>query len=297
MKTDAKLYTQPLSEMLGQQVVNSENMNILALNEAAIIKLFQSEGVLLFRGFATNVEIFTQFTNKFSKDFMDYTGGVFNRRIINGDSTILSVNDFNHEIKLHGEMYYQKTIPLMLWFFCAHPAAQDGETIFCDGKQFFNELSQPLKELFSQKKLKYRGHLDKDAWQKQYKTNDLNVVKQICKSNDSHLAINKDESIDIHYICSAIQHSMYENHSVFISSLLPAKSMYSESVSFDDGSEIDAKIMCELNDIAEKITTEICWEKGDVLMIDNTRIMHGRRAFVDDKRDIYIRLCSPSFSY
>ncbi len=32
-------------------------------------------------------------------------------------------------------------------------------------------------------------------------------------------------------------------------------------------------------------------------MIDNTRILHGRRAFADDQRDIYIRLCSPAFSF
>ena len=162
MKTSTELNTQPLSAVVGQKVVNNENGNILALNEELIIKLFQSEGVLLFRGFATDIDIFTQFTNKLSKDFMDYAGGVFNRRIINGNSTILSVNDFNEEIKLHGEMYYQKNIPPMLWFFCAHPASEDGETIVCDGNQFFNKLSQPLKELFSQKKLKYRGHLDKD---------------------------------------------------------------------------------------------------------------------------------------
>ena len=122
-------------------------------------------------------------------------------------------------------------------------------------------------------------------------------MKQICTNNDTLLIIDDDESIEINYICSAIQQSSCGNYPVFISSLLPAKSMYADSVTFDDGSEIDDKIMCELNDIAEKITAEICWEKGDILMIDNTRVMHGRRAFVDDKRDIYIRLCSPSFLY
>ncbi|MDJ0688013.1 MAG: TauD/TfdA family dioxygenase [Xenococcaceae cyanobacterium MO_188.B32] len=66
-------------------------------------------------------------------------------------------------------------------------------------------------------------------------------------------------------------------------------------VSFEDGSEIDDEIMSELNEIAEKITAEISWKKGDILMVDNTRIMHGRRAFLDEKRDIYIRLCDPAF--
>jgi len=187
-----KINTQPLSENVGQQIINTDNINILDLDREEIINLFKSYGVLLFRGFENSVATFTQFTNSLSKDFRDYAGGVFNRRIINGNATILSVNDFNDEIKLHGEMYYQQDIPLMLWFFCAHPASQDGETIICDGRQFFNELSSPLKELFTHKKLKYSGHLDKDVWQKQYKTTDLRVVEQTCRSNNLLLQVNED---------------------------------------------------------------------------------------------------------
>ncbi len=295
MKITTKLHAQPLSEIFGQQVINTENINILELDEESIIQMFQSEGVLLFRGFATNVEIFTQFTNKFSANFMDYTGGVFNRRIINGDATVLTVNDFHDQIKLHGEMYYQKDIPLMLWFFCAHPAFADGETIICDGKQFFDELSQPLKELFNHKKVKYTGHLKPDAWEKRFKTDDLNIVTQICDQNDTQIQINEDKSIEIQYICPIIRESKYGQHRVFINSLLPVKSMRPNNISFDDGSEIDDEIMFELNQVVEKITVKIHWQKGDILMIDNTRVMHGRRAFTDDKRDIYLRLCSPSF--
>jgi alpha-ketoglutarate-dependent taurine dioxygenase len=56
-------------------------------------------------------------------------------------------------------------------------------------------------------------------------------------------------------------------------------------------------IVSEINKIAERLITEISWQKGDILMLDNTRIMHGRRAFFDNQRDIYLRLCSPAFSF
>jgi len=226
MKTVDSLYTQPLSKTVGREIINTENINILSLNEESIINLFQSEGVLLFREFKADIETFSQFTNKFSRNFMDYAGGVFSRRTINGDSTILSVNDFKHAIKLHGEMYYQKNIPLLLWFFCIHPPLQAGETIICDGKRFYDELSQPLKELFSQKKLKYRGFLDKETWKRQYKTDDLNILKQVCKSNDTQLQINDDESISIQYVCSAVRPNRSGEYLVFINSLLPAKSIF-----------------------------------------------------------------------
>jgi len=274
-----------------------DNINILNLDREEIINLFKYYGVLLFRGFENSVDTFTEFTKSLSKDFRDYTGGVLNRRVINGDATVLIVNDFNEEIKLHGEMYYQPDIPLMVWFFCAHPAAQDGETILCDGRQFFNELSSPLKKIFINKKLKYLGHLNKEAWQKRYKTDDLAVVVQTCKRKNLLMQINEDESIALQYICPAIHPSRCGKYQTFINSLLPAKHRYKNRLCFDDDSGITDDIVSEINEIAEKITTEISWKKGDILMVDNTRIMHGRRAFSDNQRDIYLRLCSPAFPF
>lgn len=84
---------------------------------------------------------------------------------------------------------------------------------------------------------------------------------------------------------------------VFINSLLPAKHRAANSVFFDDDSEIPDDIIAELNEIADKITMKISWQKGEIMMVDNTRIMHGRRAFSDNQRDIYLRLCSPAFLF
>lgn len=144
--------------------------------------------------------------------------------------------------------------------------------------------------------LLYPAHLNKDDWQKRYKTDDLRVVKEICESNNVQMEVNEDESIDLSYICPAIHLSKYGNYRVFINSLLAANSISPELVCFDDDSEITYEIIYELSAIAAKITVDIRWQKGDILMVDNTRIMHGRRAFSDDKRNIYIRLCSPSFA-
>ncbi|WP_413163389.1 TauD/TfdA family dioxygenase [Capilliphycus salinus ALCB114379] len=296
MKTITELRTEPLPENVGSIIINANNGSIFDLDKESIINWYRHQGALLFRGFEADVETFTQFSNGLSTDFIDYTGGVFNRQVINGDSTVLTVNDFKNEIKLHGEMYYQKNIPLMLWFFCAEPPLQDRETILCDGKRFFDELSDSLKDLFGRKRLKYRGYLNKEGWKKRYKTDDLNEVKEICKSNDTEVEVNVDESINLSYICPAIYPSRTGEFKVFISSLLPAMAISPDVVCFDDGTKIDADILSELNEIADKITAEIKWQKGDILMVDNTRILHGRRAFADEEREIYIRLCSPAFS-
>lgn len=287
---------QPISERIGLKITSVDNANILKLDLESIINLFKSYGVLLFRGFATNTEIFKEFSNLLSTDFIDYAGGAFARRVINGDKTLLSVNDYQFEIKLHGEMYYQKTIPLMVWFFCAHPASEAGETTVCDGRQFFNEVSSSTKKLFSQKKLKFTISMSKEDWQRKYQTEDLSKLEEICRNNYTHLKVNADKSIIIEYICPAIIPSSCGKYQVFINSLLPTKQLNPKILNFDDDSEIPDDVIAELNEVAERITTNIVWQKGDILMIDNTRVLHGRRAFADEKRDIYIRLCAPAFS-
>lgn len=286
-----------MSDSIVQEINNLDNVSILELDKEEIINLFKANGILLFRGFDVDVDIFKEFTNLLSIDFINYAGGAFSRRVINGDETLLSVNDFKSEIKLHGEMYYQQNIPLMLWFFCANPPLEDGETTVCDGRQFFNEISSSTKELFSKKKLKFNVRISQEDWQKKYQTDDLNQLEEMCRKNNMHLTVNEDQSILLEYISPAIIPSRCGKYQVFINSLLPTKQLNPKILNFEDDSEIPEEVVSELNEIAEKITTEISWQKGDILMIDNTRILHGRRSFADDQRDIYIRLCSPAFSF
>ncbi|WP_448268655.1 TauD/TfdA family dioxygenase [Nostoc sp. DSM 114159] len=286
-----------ISDSIVQEINNLDNVSILELDKEEIISLFKANGILLFRGFDVDVDIFKKFTNLLSTDFINYAGGAFSRRVINGDETLLSVNDFKSEIKLHGEMYYQQNIPLMLWFFCANPPLKDGETTVCDGRQFFNEISSSTKELFSKKKLKFTVRISQEDWQKKYQTDDLNQLEKMCQNNNTHLTVNNDKSILLEYISPAIVPSRCGKYQVFINSLLPTKHLNPKVLNFEDDSEIPEEVVSELNEIAEKITTEILWQKGDILMIDNTRVLHGRRSFADDQRDIYIRLCSPAFSF
>lgn len=297
MKLQNQLHSKPFSNKTGCKVLNSDQISIFDLDQQEIMTLFKSYGALLFRGFDSDVETFIQFSNSLSKEFIDYSNGYFNRRVINNNPTLLSVNDLKDEIKLHGEMYYLPNHPPMLWFFCATPPVESGETIICDGRKIFSNLSDETKNLFTQKKLKYVNHLEKEAWQERYKTDDLKLVKDACAKNQRLVKLNEDESIDILYICPAIYETGEQKELTFIGSLLPAKSLHPEIISFDDGSEINEQIISEIDEVTEEITTEIAWKKGDILMIDNNRVMHGRRKITDDTRDIYIRLCSPVFPF
>ncbi len=46
---------------------------------------------------------------------------------------------------------------------------------------------------------------------------------------------------------------------------------------FDDGSTIPVSLLEQIKEISDKITYPFAWQKNDLLKLDNTRFMHGRR--------------------
>ncbi|MDJ0725042.1 MAG: TauD/TfdA family dioxygenase [Prochloraceae cyanobacterium] len=295
MNLTAQIEVKPLAKEFGKIIINPKDVGILDLDKQLIIDLFKAYGVLLFRGFKAGCDQFLEFSNSLSTDFMDYTGGYLKRQVINDNPTLLSVNDFNSAIGLHGEMYYQKQHPAMLWFYCDRPPVKDGQTIVCDGIQFYNELSDTLKDLFQQKKIKYPSKLSKEEWQRRYKTEDIETAIKMCVDNGLQVKMNQDESMSRFYSCPAVYPSRSQEDLVFINLIIAAKKANPNAVRFEDDSEINEEIVSELNEIASRITVEIDWQKGDILMVDNYRVMHGRRAFSDTQRNIYIRMCASAF--
>jgi alpha-ketoglutarate-dependent taurine dioxygenase len=296
--------TASLSNDFGTTILGSADKNIFELNREDVINLFNSSSALLFRGFNVDTDTFKKFTELFSTNFVSYVGGAYSREMINGDKTLLSVTGgkLHFAVPLHGEMYYRKQKPDIIWFYCASPALKDGETTICDGVQVYNELSESTQELLHKKRLKYIRTYAADAWQTIYQTDDLNLVEKVCHNNDMHLKLNPDHSITTEYISSAIQKSKCGSHNVFINNLLPVVAQEiagsnSSIVRFEDDSKIPDAVIIEIKDVTEKLTHLVSWQKGDIVMIDNTRLLHGRRSFFDNQRDIYVRLCEANFPF
>lgn len=299
--------TAPLYEEFGTRVEAADNSNIFELDTEKLIGLFKNSGVLHFRGFDVDTEKFQQFSNFFGTEFVTYAGGGYIRRTINedGDKTVLSVT-YNKPgsiqqrtfgLPIHGEMYYLKNRPAVIWFYCVTPASEDGETTVCDGVQVYRELSDTAKKLFSTKHLRYIRTYAYGVWQERYQTNELSAIEKFCKDNDLNLKIDREtQSISTEYIHPAVIKSRWSGENVFINNILTVEWQESHGkkesiVRLEDGSRIPDDILVEIKDVTDRLTKLVSWQSGDILMIDNTRILHGRRAFSDQRREIYTRMC------
>jgi len=304
--------TRSTFDNLGVTIDGHDDPDITHLETDEVIDLFKSNGALLFTGFELDVDKFEDFTNRFSNDYMDHTGGGSLRKVINadGDKTILSVSysfnknksDFEENkqkvfpLALHSDRSYTKSQPPLMWFYCVQPANENGETLLCDGVELYNQLSDKAKSFFKNNKINYIRSYADGEWQLWANTDSMDDVKQYCKDNNLVLTINDDNSITTQSIKSAVVKPRWTDHDAFVNSILlvlwqeDAVGTKRSIVRMEDGSKIPDDILAEIKNVSERLTREVKWEPGQIVMVDNTRMLHGRRSFEDTNREIYVRM-------
>ncbi|MHC0053383.1 TauD/TfdA family dioxygenase [Actibacterium sp. D379-3] len=265
----------------------------------AVLDAYHTYGAVLIEGADITREGFVAVTERFLDSFMEYVGGADNDRgsALGKSSTVLTVTGGNTEkqaIPLHGEMFYTEPRPQTLFFCCMRPAAENGETTICDGVALWDALPEDARNLFLDKRLVYRRIYTDDAWTKVYKTDDIERVAKLCEETGVTLTRHPDGSIETVHVADAfVDHKAGRS---FINSILTwaareyLAGIKDSQLRFEDGTELPKEMLYKINEIAETLTVNVPWKPGTLAIVDNTRVMHGRRAYEDSNRDIIMRL-------
>ncbi len=258
----------------GKIIYRSDDyQDIFHLPVTEIMEMFKSSGVLLFKSFGVTHDQMKKFAELFSSKFVqDYV-----RPKVDSDQFIHFVDPGMGECVVHSEHAYSPFRPDVIWFCCAVPAAQDGETIFCDGVEVWKELSEETKELFLSKKLNFVYENIPFEILKRFVSPDAGIadIKLMLDTVEGvTYQINEDESIRMEYTCSPVVKTKYGNHDAFANSLLPQYAGIGKAA-FADGSLVPDQVIDEIKKITDKLMNKISWQAGDLAMIDNSRFMHG----------------------
>jgi alpha-ketoglutarate-dependent taurine dioxygenase len=304
---DAHMQVSPIQESFGREVSPDPGETPLDLDREALKDLFRQYGALVFRGFKSTLEEFDHFAAQFGGEFMTYRGGGYIRKQVGdgSDKTLLSVS-YDHGrqkqqtfgLPLHGEMYYMDGRPDMLWFYCARPAESEGETTVCDGAAVYRELSPATKALLANKRLKFMRTYRDGEWQKIYQTDDMKEAEAFCRGNGLTVRLDEvNKIVRTEYVIPAVITSRWGGHEVYINNILPViwqerekKRGDTSIVRFEDGSELPDSLIEEVVGIQQRLLHKIAWDAGDFAMLDNSRTLHGRNAFTDQDREIYLRM-------
>ena len=305
--------TTPLAGTFGQ-IIQPQQPDGLPDPEA-VMETFRHSGAVLLRGFPFTVESFTAFSDQCCPRFSKYVGGgirfkALDRAARDASGTVLSTTGSTQSfsIPLHGEMYYQKDRPDLLWFYCATPPLTRGQTTLADGREMFAKLSERSKGLLRDKRLKYERDLTPDDWHTAFLTDDIEELRRLCQVNELSLEVMPDNSVRIDFIESALTH--FEGKEAFINNAVLlwdfeklmregfASKLFGDDqpakphmvVRFEDESELPGWLMDDIERVAEEVTVDVNWQAGDLVMVNNRGILHGRRKTVGEERDILVRL-------
>jgi alpha-ketoglutarate-dependent taurine dioxygenase len=270
-------------------LINRGNKSVLELPVSDVRRMFKEHGLLLFRGFQTTPDVLYPFAQKFSTRFSK--GGA--RKNYKG--FVEEVDVGVGPIDLHSENANSPFQPDVIWFCCGRPADQDGQTTFCDSIELWLALSEPTKQLFLTKKIKFTRTYLRPVWKDYFgSTTTVPVLKSVLDTFPGvTYRVNADESVYTEYLVSAVRQPKYRSDMAFCNSLLTPWSGH--PMSFEDGEPISDDILREIRETSREITQDIPWEKGDLAMCDNSWILHGRRGFTDEQRQIFALLSWSNF--
>jgi alpha-ketoglutarate-dependent taurine dioxygenase len=287
------------------------------VNRDEIIGAYRSTGAVFFKGFGADLDQFEKLTTSLTQNLLTNRGaafsfGPFKRSTVNQDPTLLTAtgNRQDFALPLHGEFYYFRFPPQLIWFYCDCPASTGGETTISDGAAIMSAFTQTTRDMLRNRRIKYQRELDAGEWQVAFQTDSKEAVEAICNNNDAQYQWGDDGSLSTEYRCYAYIHDG-SGREIFINDLLPValgeivitKGEVAEMrgmkpplvVRWEDGSPLGKDILDEIVEVAYKSEIPVRADAGDILMIDNTRILHGRRGSTSAERRVLVRMGSPRF--
>jgi alpha-ketoglutarate-dependent taurine dioxygenase len=259
----------------------------------------------MLRGFDVTVEEFEDFSREVAPDFLIHHD--VGRGYVSEDGTTQTVMPGSHGLPAHVERGYAPPIPNFISFICIHPAESDGETTLYDGQEIFEHLSPEAQRFFAGNKMRYRMRINRDLWQRTLMTDDqaealFMLEEQLKEAPNTAIGEEVSCAVDgehliLDYLTPATRTSKKRGGLVFANSCLPYLYGVEGIMKGDkwrlykeDGADFPVEMLKEALRASEAVEHKIQWKRGDVVFVDNHHVLHGRAAFSDPKRSIYVRI-------
>jgi alpha-ketoglutarate-dependent taurine dioxygenase len=285
----------------------------VAQNQALIRKKLLETGAILFRGFNVHsVDSFQQVIGSFGGNPIEYTQRSSPRTAVLNNIYTSTDHPADQVINMHNELSYAPNWPLRIVFCCVQPAAAGGETPVTDSRAVLNSLRPATRERFLARGVRYVRNLGGGlglAWQEVFGTDDRQQVEKECAANGMDFCWQGADRLRVEWTKPAILthpatgEAVWFNHAYFFNAHTLDASVhqslaYGEGLPFNtyygDGSPIEPDVIGEVGEAYEKAKKVFAWQKGDVLLLDNMLMAHGRNAY-EGQRKVFVAMWDPYF--
>lgn len=255
----------------------------LELAPEMIVALYKTHGALLLRGFATDVDRFRGFAEQFctSAALNDSRG----RDMLDEANNIQSVNRGVAPFPLHPELSREPWKPDVCFFGCLNPPREQGATTLCDGVEIVAQLPPEVRRAFEDRRLLYlQAAIPEELafWLGTAEPDDAALAApppacpyQFWRADDGRIVRA--------FTRPALHRPMFTDAPAFGNFLLFARYCLGlQGVPlFDDRTLVPDALLAAVKAVSDRLTAAVTWQRGDLLMLDNSRFMHGRTAVLD----------------
>ncbi|MGW6055204.1 TauD/TfdA family dioxygenase [Streptomyces sp. NPDC055189] len=274
--------------------------------------LLAREKALVFRGFKVDPDELDGVMDLLLPNRLAYVHGNSPRTKVG--KNVYTSTEYPQEftISMHNEMSYAYQWPARLLFFCHTQPGGGGATPVVDGVRWLTSLEPEVREAFKGG-VRYTQNLHGGrglgkSWQDTFETEDRAEVEEFLGATAAEWEWRPDGSIRIHQVRPAtVRHpvtgvevwfnqadqwhpaGLGDDTAAALAQIMPADEL-PQNVTFADGTQIPADYVTQIRDRGLEHAVNVDWRTGDLLLIDNVLVGHGRRPFTGDRR-VLVAMC------
>lgn len=278
----------------------------VASNLPFIANHLSDHGGLLFRGFRIDsVQAFEKLLKTISPNLLEYRERSTPRTHIGNNIYTSTEYPANEQIALHNEFSYSLTWPMKICFFCMKSASAGGETPIADSRKVFNLIDPAVRERFLNKQVMYARNYGNGvdlSWQEAFQTNSKADVEAHCRKANLELEWKDGDRLRTRQVRPAAQkhpitgESLWFNqaHLFHLSNLdqalrdamleLLEETELPRNAYYGDGTIIETEALDEVRAAYRKAEVSFPWKEGDILLLDNMLVAHGRKPFAGERK-------------
>lgn len=211
-------------------------------------------------------------------------------------------------IYFHNESSHMSRWPMKIFFYSALAARSGGETPVLDVRTVLEAIRPAYLERFERLGLVYVRNFAEGVdvpWQQFFQTGDPAEVERRCAEAGTECEwVDGDRQLRIRQAAKAVHTHPHTGERVFFNQVLlhhPAgldpqtrgsmRELFAEedlprNVYFGDGSRIEDETIFHLLEVYEREGVAFEWQTGDVLMVDNMLVSHGRMPFTGPRKTL-----------
>lgn len=275
-------------------------------SRAELAGLIEVHGAILFRDFplATAAD-FDAFVGTFDFPNFPYDQSLSNAVRVNRTERVFTANEAPPDVTifLHHEMAQTPVYPSKLFFFCEQAAERGGATPICRSDVLYERLCRRRPEFARRcelEGLRYTNIMPPESdlasgmgrsWQSTFNVRSREEAEDRLRGLAYSWQWLSDGCLRVTTPILPAVRQLEATRKSFFNQLIAAHQGWrdsrndpSKAIAFGDGSPLDPADVAVAVELADELTFDIPWRNGDVALLDNYVVMHGRRTFAGTRK-------------